>query len=125
MPYQTYRSIHTATSPPPDLRREKKRVIALDKKFFSTKNGDIFLILYFFKTFVEALVVQLNGIVLGMCEPAHEILTHHMCKRDFYINRLFAYCKGGSFNIHSGRGSAISSAKQGKSGSIYNLVKNK
>ena len=25
----------------------------------------------------------------------------------------------------SGRGSAISSAKQGKSGSIYNLVKNK
>ena len=28
------------------------------------------------------------------------------------------------FQFISGRGSAISSAKQGKSGSIYNLVKN-
>ena len=38
---------------------------------------------------------------------------------------LVAFCKGGNcnFNIHSGRGSAVSSAKQGKSGSIYNLVK--
>ena len=41
------------------------------------------------------------------------------------IIELFALCKGGNFNIHIGRGSAISSAKQGKSGSIYNLVKNK
>ena len=38
------------------------------------------------------------------------------------INRLFALCKGGNFNIHIW---AISSAKQGKSGSISNLVKNK
>ena len=37
---------------------------------------------------------------------------------------LFALCKGDYFNIISGRGSAISSAKQWKSGSIYNLVKN-
>ena len=40
------------------------------------------------------------------------------------VNRLFAYCKGGNFNIISGRGSTISSAKEGKSGFIYNLVKN-
>ena len=40
------------------------------------------------------------------------------------INKLFAHCKGGNFNIIPGRGSAISSAKHGKSGSIYNLVKN-
>ena len=40
------------------------------------------------------------------------------------INRFFAYFKGGNFNIFiSGRGSAISSAKEGKSGFIYNLVK--
>ena len=39
------------------------------------------------------------------------------------INRLFAYCKGGNLIFISGRGSAISSAKQGKSGSIYNLAK--
>ena len=38
---------------------------------------------------------------------------------------IFALCKGVYFYINiSGRGSAISSAKQGKSGSIYNLVKN-
>ena len=40
------------------------------------------------------------------------------------INRLFAYCKGGNFyfiNVHC---SAISSAYEGKSGSIYKLVKN-
>ena len=40
------------------------------------------------------------------------------------INRLFAYCEGGNFNIY-GRGLAISSAKQGESGFIYNLLKNK
>ena len=42
------------------------------------------------------------------------------------INRLFAYCKGGNFNIHiwAWFGYLNSSAKQGKSGSIYNLVKN-
>ena len=39
-------------------------------------------------------------------------------------NRLFAYCKGGNFNIHIwASGSAILSAKQGKSGFIYNLIK--
>ena len=45
-----------------------------------------------------------------------------------YINRPFAYCKGGNFNIHIWAWfgySANSSAKQGKSGSIDNLVKNK
>ena len=42
---------------------------------------------------------------------------------DVGINRLFAYCKGGNFNIHTGHDSAISSAKEGKSGFIYNLVK--
>ena len=31
------------------------------------------------------------------------------------IIRLFAYCKGGNFNIHFWRGSAISSATEGKS----------
>ena len=40
------------------------------------------------------------------------------------INRLFAYCKGGNLIFISGRCSAISFAKQEKSGSIYNLVKN-
>ena len=40
------------------------------------------------------------------------------------INRFLAYCKGGNFNIHIWHGSAISSSKQGKSGSIFNLVKN-
>ena len=39
------------------------------------------------------------------------------------INKLFAYCKGGNFNIHIWGGSAISFAKEGKSGFIYNLVK--
>ena len=35
------------------------------------------------------------------------------------IIELFAHCKGGNFNIHiSGRCSAISSAKEGKSGPI-------
>ena len=37
------------------------------------------------------------------------------------IYRLLAYCKGGT--LISGRGSAIPSAKEGKSGSIYNMVK--
>ena len=40
------------------------------------------------------------------------------------INRLFAYCKCGTLIFIAGRGSAISSAKEGKSGSIYNFVKN-
>ena len=40
------------------------------------------------------------------------------------INRLFAYCKDGNFNIHIWVLLAISSAKQEKSGSIYDLVKN-
>ena len=40
----------------------------------------------------------------------------------YRINRLFAYCKGATSILISGRGSAISSAKQGKSGYIYNLV---
>ena len=45
---------------------------------------------------------------------------------DRHIIELFALCKGGNFEIHvkSGRGLAISSAKQGELGSIYNLVKN-
>ena len=33
--------------------------------------------------------------------------------------------KAATLKFNSGRGSAISSAKQGESGSIYNLVKNK
>ena len=41
------------------------------------------------------------------------------------INRLFANCKGGNLYFISGRGSAISSAKQGKSGTVYNFVINK
>ena len=43
------------------------------------------------------------------------------------INRLFAYCKGGNFNINiiSGRGLAILCAKQGKSGSNYNFGEEK
>ena len=42
------------------------------------------------------------------------------------IIELFALCKGGTVTLIfiSGRGSAISSAKQKKSGSICNLVKN-
>ena len=40
-----------------------------------------------------------------------------------YIIELFGYCIGGNFNIISGRGSAISSTNEGKSGFIYNLVK--
>ena len=42
----------------------------------------------------------------------------------WHIIELFALCKGGNFNIHIWACSAISSAKQEKSGSIYNLVKN-
>ena len=38
------------------------------------------------------------------------------CDNADCINRLFANCKGG--NLISGRGSAISSAKEGKSGFI-------
>ena len=38
---------------------------------------------------------------------------------DTCINRLFTYCKGGNLNIYIW---ATSSATQGKSGSIYNLV---
>ena len=42
------------------------------------------------------------------------------------IIKLFALCKLKAVTLIfiSGRGSTISSAKQGKSGSIYNLVKN-
>ena len=40
------------------------------------------------------------------------------------IMELFAYCNRGNVNIISGRGSAISSAKKWKSGSIYIWVKN-
>ena len=39
------------------------------------------------------------------------------------ITGLFAYCNCGNFNIHIWCGLAISSAKEGKSGLIYNLVK--
>ena len=40
------------------------------------------------------------------------------------ILELFAHCKGGNLIFISGRGSAIiSSAKEGKSGPIYNLSK--
>ena len=39
------------------------------------------------------------------------------------INRLFANCKGGNFNIHILAWFGYSSAKEGKSGFIYNLVK--
>ena len=41
-----------------------------------------------------------------------------------YINRFFAYCKGATLIFISRRGSAISSAKQWKLGSINSLVKN-
>ena len=37
-----------------------------------------------------------------------------------YIIELLVLCKGGNFNIHIWAGLAISSAKQGKSGYIYN-----
>ena len=40
------------------------------------------------------------------------------------INRLFAYCKGGNFTIHILARLVISSSKEGKSGFVYNLVKN-
>ena len=46
------------------------------------------------------------------------ISVHCQC-----IIRLFAYCKGGNLIFISGCGSAISSAQEGKSGFIYNLVK--
>ena len=36
---------------------------------------------------------------------------------------LVAYCKSGNFYIHIWAGTAISSAKEGKPGFIYNLVK--
>ena len=39
------------------------------------------------------------------------------------ITSLFAYCKGGNFNIHIWVRFGYSSAKEGKSGFIYNLVK--
>ena len=39
------------------------------------------------------------------------------------INRFFTYCKGANLIFISGRGLAISSAKEGKSRFIYNLVK--
>ena len=39
------------------------------------------------------------------------------------INRLFVYCKAATLFFLSGRGLAISPAKEGKSGFIYNLVK--
>ena len=42
-----------------------------------------------------------------------------------YINRLPLTVKAATLIFISGRGSAISTAKQGKSGSIYNLVKSK
>ena len=40
------------------------------------------------------------------------------------INTILGYCKGGNFNnlFISGRGSAIASTKEGKSGFIHNLV---
>ena len=39
------------------------------------------------------------------------------------IIELFAHCNGGNLNIHIQAVKAISSAVEGKSGSIYNLVK--
>ena len=41
------------------------------------------------------------------------------------INRLFTYCKAATLIFISGQGSVISSAKKGKSDSIYNLLKKK
>ena len=45
-------------------------------------------------------------------------------EESYGIIELLGHCKGGNLNIISGHGSAISSAKQGESGHIYNLVKN-
>ena len=39
------------------------------------------------------------------------------------INRLYAYCKGVNFNINIWAWFGFPSAKEWKSGSIYNLVK--
>ena len=39
------------------------------------------------------------------------------------INRLFAYYKGGNLNIHIWAWFGYFSAKEGKSGFIYNLLK--
>ena len=41
----------------------------------------------------------------------------------YCVTWLFAYCKGGNFNIHIWVWTGISSAKEEKSGFIYNLVK--
>ena len=41
----------------------------------------------------------------------------------FTINSLFAYCKAVTLIFISGRGMALSSSNEGKSGFIYNLVK--
>ena len=57
--------------------------------------------------------------------PQLQITDNNLIYQEKNIIDFFAHCKGGYFNIHIRRRSAISSAKQGKSGSIYNLVKNK
>ena len=72
---------------------------------------------------------RLSGGLPGCCLLCHtgKNAKHvHTCTSELVrINRLFACCKGGNFNIHIWEGSAISSAKEGKSGFIYNLVKKK
>ena len=54
-----------------------------------------------------------------MCKNVHARPKLRLVLIDFSLT-----VKAATLIFISGRGSAISSAKQGKSGSIYNLVKN-
>ena len=59
------------------------------------------------------------------CPSASAFLISKVCPITYKVE-IFALCtvKAVTLIFISGRGSAISSAKQGQSGSIYNMVKN-
>ena len=61
---------------------------------------------------------------IGTTQSLHVLLVFLLCNRLIILLDLSLSVKAATLIFISGRGSAISSAKQGKSGSIYNLVKN-
>ena len=63
--------------------------------------------------------------MLHFIKYLHYVQQCKKCMKSKGIIELFAHCKGGNLMFISGRGWAISTAKEGISGSTYNLVKSK
>ena len=69
---------------------------------------------------LERYLIYEKGHTVGKCHQLHLLLVHLLLSilLDFSLT-----VKAATLIFISGRGSAISSAKQGNSGFIYNLVK--